>query len=238
MMTPTDPLIRLTDVRKAYGGLRPLRINALSINVGDRVTLRGLDAMAAEMCVLLITGAALPETGAVTIAGRDTAAITTDTDWLSSLDLFGMVTRRAVLLDTLTVEANLALPLTLSIDPVPEEVRRVVAALADEVGLGRERLSAAVQSLSAVDRARVHLARALASSPQVLLIEHITASLSPEDAADLGRTVVSLADDRKVAWVALTEDAHFAGALGGTGLRLDPASGDVHPAGSQEWTTW
>jgi len=222
-------LIDIVGVRKQYGALRPLRLNALQVAPGQRVTLRGLDASAAEMLNLLITGAALPDEGVVTIAGRDTRDIETDTDWLVSLDLFGLVTARAVLLDTMTLEANLALPFTLSIDPVPEEIRRTVADLADEVGLGRERLSASVHSLSAADRVRVHLARALAASPQVLLCEHISAPLTPTEATRLGHSLAAIADERQLAWIAISEDPMFIAALGSTVLTLDAASGDLAP---------
>ena len=230
-------LIDVTGVRKHYGGLRPLRINALQLQPSERITLRGLDAQAAEMLSLLITGASVPDEGTIVVAGRDTRDIATDTEWLVSLDLFGLVTSRAVLLDTLTLEANLALPFTLSIDPIPEEVRRAVAALADEVGLGRERLSASVQSLSAADRVRVHLARALAASPQVLILEHVTAALEPGEAASLGQTLVNIADDRSLAWIAISEDDAFVKALGSPALALEPGSGDVKPF-TQGWTSW
>lgn len=230
-------LIDITGVRKHYGGLRPLRINALQLQPSERMTMRGLDAQAAEMLSLLVTGAAVPDEGSIVVAGRDTRDIATDTEWLVSLDLFGLVTSRAVLLDTLTLEANLALPFTLSIDPIPEEVRRAVAALADEVGLGRERLSASVQSLSPVDRVRVHLARALAVSPQVLILEHITAALEPADATSLAQSLVTIADDRNLAWMAISEDDAFVAALGSPVLALEPGSGDVKPF-TQGWTSW
>lgn len=230
-------LIDITGVRKQYGGLRPLRINALQLQPSERITMRGLDAQAAEMLSLLVTGAAVPDEGSIVVAGRDTRDIATDTEWLVSLDLFGLVTSRAVLLDTLTLEANLALPFTLSIDPIPEEVRRAVAALADEVGLGRERLSASVQSLSPVDRVRVHLARALAVSPQVLILEHITAALEPADATSLAQSLVTIADDRNLAWMAISEDDAFVTALGSPVLSLEPGSGDVKPF-TQRYTSW
>lgn len=230
-------LIEITGVRKHYGGLRPLRINALQMQPAERITMRGLDAQAAEMLSLLITGASVPDEGAIVVAGRDTKDIATDTEWLVSLDLFGLVTNRAVLLDTLTLEANLALPYTLSIDPIPEDVRRAVAALADEVGLGRERLAASVQSLSAADRIRVHLARALAASPQVLILEHVTAALEPREAASLGHTLVTIADDRSLAWIAISEDDAFVKALGSPVLALEPGSGDVTPF-TERWTSW
>ena len=62
------------------------------------------------MFVHLVTGASVPDEGAVKVAGRDTRDIATDTEWLTSLDRFGIVTHRAVLLDGMSVAANLALP--------------------------------------------------------------------------------------------------------------------------------
>jgi predicted ABC-type transport system involved in lysophospholipase L1 biosynthesis ATPase subunit len=232
-----EVLLRLSDVRKQYGGLRPLRLNALSVSEGERLALRGLDAGAAEAFVLLATGASVPDEGTVAIAGRDTREIATDTEWLLSLDVFGMVTQRAVLLDQLPLDANLALPLTLSIDPMPEEVRRAVALLADETGLGRERLATGVHALSAADRMRVHLARALAMSPRLLILEHATASLAPEAAADFGRTVRAVLDDRRIGALAISEDDAFLAAFGAPHHRLDPSTGNWSDD-VPRWSTW
>ncbi len=237
MAQPADvvPLVEISGLRKQYGGLRPLRINALSVAPGERVTLRGLDAQAAEMLVLLVTGASLPDEGTVRIAGCDTREIRTDTEWLTSLDVFGMVTARAVLLDSLTLESNLALPLTLSIDPVSSEVRATVAALAEEVELDASTLSAHVNTLSEGTRVRVHLARALATSPRMLLLEHPTATLTPPDAAAFGRLVATIGERRNIAWLALTEDEAFAGAAGGRLGQLVAASGDIRVPASRRW---
>ena len=231
------PLLDIAGLRKHFGGLRPLRVNALRVARGERVTLRGLDAQAAEMLVLLVTGASVPDEGTVRIAGRDTRAIATDTEWLVSLDVFGMVTGRAVLLDSLPLEANLALPLTLSIDPVAPEVRAAVEALAEEAGLAAEALTQPVGALTEADRVRVHLARALALNPQVLLLEHPTARLTPAESTAFGRHLAKIGERRALAWLALTEDDAFAAAVGGTRCRLAPGSGDVTPE-RKAWRLW
>jgi ABC-type transporter Mla maintaining outer membrane lipid asymmetry ATPase subunit MlaF len=229
------PLIEIADLRKQYGGLRPLRLNALTVAPGERVTLRGLDAAAAEMLMLLVTGASLPDEGVVRICGRNTREIETDTQWLTSLDVFGMVTARAVLLDSLALDANLAVPLTLSIDPMPPDVRAAVEALAVEVGLDVAVLSARVGELSAASRVRVHLARALALRPQVLLLEHPTAALTPEEASAFGRQLSAVADPRKIGWLALTADESFASAAGGRQGQLVAASGQVREWRARRW---
>ena len=49
--------------------------------------------------------------------GRPTSAINDSADWLATVDRFGIVSERAVLLDQLTVIQNLAMPFTLDIEP-------------------------------------------------------------------------------------------------------------------------
>ncbi len=222
------PAIEMIGIARTYAGPAPLRVRELTISSGDRYVISGLDRGAAEMFVLLVIGAAVPDEGVVRVDGRDTREITTDTAWLSSLDRFGIVTERAVLLDQLPIEANLALPLTLSIDPLAEDVRARVAGLADDAQLMRSRLAAPASTLSAAERLRVHLARALAADPAVLLLEHPTAGLTAAaDGAAFGRTLRDVAERRGLAWVALSDDPDFARASGGARLHLNLATGQL-----------
>jgi ABC-type ATPase involved in cell division len=227
-MTSAPPLIRFRDVVKEYGGAAPLRVRALTVTSRDRVVVAGLDAAAAETMVHLISGAALPDEGHVVIGGEDTREITTDTDWLLSLDRFGVVTRRAILLETMSVAANLALPLTTSVDPMSDDTRRAVEALADDVGLPRARLDLPCSSLNALDRLRLHFARALALGPALMLLEHPTGDLTDDrDRVEIARTLERISDARGVGWFALSDDDVFAASSGGTRWRLDRATGTL-----------
>jgi hypothetical protein len=67
----------------------------------------GLDQVAAEVFTNLVTGAILPETGDIRVFGRPTSAIADSDDWLATVDRFGIVSERAVLLDQLSVLQNL-----------------------------------------------------------------------------------------------------------------------------------
>jgi len=176
----------------------------------------------------------LPESGEVRVAGRSTRDIPSDTDWLASLDRFGLVTARAVLLDQLTARANLALPLTLSIDPIPAPVRTEVDLLGEDVGLGADRLDARASDLTPGERVRLHLARALALRPRILLLEHPTVDVTEAAEAEaLGAMVGRLAAARGFGWVALTDDQRFARSSRARLLRLDAATGRLSPlAGS------
>jgi ABC-type lipoprotein export system ATPase subunit len=225
------PIIRLTAIVKSYPALRPLRISAFSMTPTDRIVLSGLDEGAAEMFVYLVTGAALPDEGAVEVDGRNTREIATDTEWLSSLDRFGIVTRRAILLDTMSVAANLALPLTLSIDPMSAETLARAATDASDVGLDPARLHGPVNALSAGERLTVHLARAAAGGPRIVMLEHPTAALDQAaESTRFGETLRAFSGLRGFGWIAISEDPAFAEASGGTRLRLDAASGEIKKA--------
>lgn len=223
-MTAT-PVISIDALVKEYGGPGPLRISRLNVAAGDRLALGGLDAGAAEVLMHLVTGAVLPDAGDVRIDGRLTRDIETDTAWLASLDRFGMVTDRSVLFEELPAAASLALPMTLSIDPMSPDVRREVEALADLVGLGRERIDRPARALSRGDRWRVHLARGIAHAPRLLLLERPAAGV---EAADERRALAAAlrraGEARGFGWLAVTDDPDFAEASGSRRLTL---RGDV-----------
>jgi ABC-type ATPase involved in cell division len=233
-MTSADILFRFHSVSKAYGAPDALAVKDFTFSQGDRIVLRGLDPTAAEMFMHVLTGAALPEQGDVTVYGRNTRDIATDTEWLQSLDRFGLVSNRAVLLDQSTVAQNLALPITLAIDDMTAEVRSQVTALGREVGLRTERLDAPVGQLSPDERMRVHLARALAIGPDVLLLEHptlTTRAAVPGASAAFGETLKSVSEPRRLSWLAISDDPDFVRASGGTEIELDPVIGSVRRAG-------
>ena len=221
-----DPLIAIDGLEKASAGLPTLHVRHFVVRQGDRFTIHGVDAGAAEALVHLMTGAALPDQGEVRMAGRRTSDVGTDMEWLTSLDRFGIVTERAVLLDGLSRAANLALPMTLDVDPIPGDVRRRVGELARLVGLDEATLVAPAVHLAPLERMRMHLARALAVDPQALLLEHPTVALDPAGSRAFGEALRRAADARHLAWVVFADDAAFAEAAGGRRGRLDLATGE------------
>jgi ABC-type transporter Mla maintaining outer membrane lipid asymmetry ATPase subunit MlaF len=223
----TPALIELSDLSKAYGALRPLRIARLSVAAGEPVAILGLDQAAAEMFLNLLTGAALPDRGEVHVFGRPTHAIADATEWLAFVDRFGIVSDRAVLLDGLSVTQNLAIPFTLEIEPPPDDVRVRVEALANEAGIAPVMLPRLVREVDATIRARVRVARALALDPAVLLVEHVSAGVPRGDVAALGASIRRVAERRGAAVIAATADLEFARAVARRVLTLDPATGTL-----------
>jgi ABC-type transporter Mla maintaining outer membrane lipid asymmetry ATPase subunit MlaF len=219
--TPTVPVLELSDVSKDYRGLRPLRIAGLTVQAGEHIAIIGLDQTTAEVFVNLVTGATLPDRGEVRLFGRPTSAITDSADWLAVVDRFGIVSPRAVLLDSLTVVQNLAMPFTLDIEPPAEDIRRRAVALAERVGLDAASLDRPVAELGPAGVVRIRLGRALALDPGVVILEHPTAEISPDASLALAAQCRTLS----AATIALTADTEFAEAVAERCLTLDPATG-------------
>lgn len=232
----SSPAIEITGVTKSYAALRPLRIAALTVSSGERVALSGIDAGGAELLVNLVTGASLPDEGEVRVFGRRTADIPDGDEWLASLDRFGIVSERGVLLEGSTVVQNVALPFTLEIDPVPDDARQKVLALGIECDIPYDWLERKVADVPPAIRARVHLARALALGPQLLLLEHPTAAIPELERAGFGEVVARVCEIRGLTALAITFDSGFAAAAAHRALKLQPASGRLAPVRRGWWS--
>jgi ABC-type methionine transport system ATPase subunit len=234
-MPTGDVVVRLRNVVKDYKGLRPLRIETLDVHAGQLVALVGLDQAMAEVLVDLITAAIVPDSGEVIVFGQRTDAIADRNAWLETLDRFGLLTERAVLLDQLTVAQNLALPFSLALDDLTDPVRERVTDLAAEIGLEAS-LAQQTGSLEAPQRLRVRLGRALALGPRVLLAEHPNATLDGGEQRAFAADLTRIAKGRGAASVVLTANQDFARAAADDVLVLQPATGVLKP--SSGWRRW
>jgi ABC-type transporter Mla maintaining outer membrane lipid asymmetry ATPase subunit MlaF len=218
-------VLEISHLVKDFRGLRPLRVDRFVLFADDQAAILDLDRPAAETLINVITGASLPDSGEVRVFGRRTADIADSADWLAVVDRFGIVTERAVLLDSLTAVQNLALPFSLAIEPLSEDLRAKAIALARETGLAESDWDRAAGSLDGLGRARLRLGRALALAPAVLLLEHATALVERGSVAMFAGDVRRAAAARRIATLAFGADAEFAHAVADRVLMLDPATG-------------
>jgi ABC-type lipoprotein export system ATPase subunit len=228
------PAIEIRGVVKDYRGLRPLRVRELVVAPGQLVTVSGLDTTAASVLVDLITGASLPDSGDVLVGGVSTASLSSQEAWLGFLDQFGIVNPRVVLLDQLSVAQNLAVPLTLSVDPLSPGIRARVESLAREVRLASDLLDAAVASIDAAGRLRVRLGRALALAPRIILVEHPTLDLSPYQVDGVAHDLAALVRP-DVSLLVLGGDPAVS-RVASRALTWDARTGAVQEA--RGWTRW
>jgi len=234
MPDPRDVVIDVRGVQKEYRGLRPLRLRHLEVREGESVALVGFDQATAEVFVNLITAATVPDAGEVRTFGQLTTAIADADTWLRSLDRFGIVSERAVILDAMTVRDNLTMPISMALHDVPDAVRSAIGALATEVGLSE--LEQPVASLGPLARLRLRLGRAVGPGPRVLLAEHPNASIPEGDVAAFAADYARIVAARRLTSIVLTADRSFATSVATRVLTLQPATGELRPLGG--WRRW
>jgi ABC-type lipoprotein export system ATPase subunit len=222
-----DVLLEITDLSKDYRTLRPLRVRSLTVRSGEVMSISGVDVLGAETFVHLVTGATLPDSGNVTLFGRNTRDITDSEGWLKSLDGVGMITARGILVEGFSVLQNIALSLTLDVDPLDAVVAPRAAELARDAGTEATLLDVPAGRVAPDVQMRVHVARAVALGPKLLVAEHPSASLPREAVPGFGADLGRLARLRELALVAITADDSLAKAIGGTRLELVAATGEL-----------
>jgi putative ABC transport system ATP-binding protein len=236
-MDGDEVVVALQGVVKDYRALRPLRVERFELRRGETLSLLGLDRAAAEVFVNLVTAATLPDSGDIESFGIPTREITDPDSWLRLLDRFGILSERVVLLDDLSVEQNLALPLSLQLGDLPASTRESVARLAAECGIPAGLFESRAAAVPPAIRARIRLAKSLALDPDVLLAEHPNALLPPEDNEEFARLLSDIAASRHLSMLVLTADAAFGAVVTGTRVAtISPATGRI--AVGSRWRTW
>jgi ABC-type transporter Mla maintaining outer membrane lipid asymmetry ATPase subunit MlaF len=235
-MPSPERLVQIRNVTKDYRSLRPLRVESLDVHEGQTLALCGFDRITAELLVDLITAAIVPDAGEITVFGQRTTAIADREAWLETLDRFGLLTERAVLVEQFTVEQNLAIPFSLSVENLSADLKTRVADLANEIGFAAADLARQSGGLPPIGRLRLRLGRALAMNPKVLLAEHPNATLAPDEARHFGADLKRIVRDRGIAALVLTADQDFARVAADEVLVLHPATGTLKS--SSVWRRW
>jgi predicted ABC-type transport system involved in lysophospholipase L1 biosynthesis ATPase subunit len=226
-----EPLLDVTGLSKDHRGLRPLRIASLVVRAGEVLSIGGVDAAAAETLVNVMTGATLPDAGDVTLFGQNTKAIKDIQAWLKTLDGIGMVSPRGVLIDPFSVLQNIAMSLTLEVDPIDPRFLPQARELAHEVGIEASAFELPAGEAGPGVKMRVHVARAVALGARLLVAEHPSAELPREAVVPFGVDLARVARGRGIALVAITADDVLAKAIAGQRLELVPATGELKPPG-------
>jgi putative ABC transport system ATP-binding protein len=158
----------------------------LTLPAGGYASLVGRSGSGKTTLLAVIGGLEPAQSGTVRVAGRDLALLSGDELADHRCRSVGFVFQHFGLLESLTAEENVELPLAWADVPRPERRRRV-AELLDGVGLTGRR-GHRPRELSGGERQRVAIARALVNRPRVVLADEPTGNLDATSA----EAVVSL----------------------------------------------
>ncbi len=195
-------------VSKVHGS-GPVKTHALSgvdltISPGEFVALMGPSGSGKSTLLHLLGGRARPTSGSVCIDGVDLASLNDDARTLLRRRRIGLVFQSYNLVESLTAEENVALPLALEGVGHAETARRARRVIA-EVGL-TARLRHRPGELSGGEQQRLAVARALVIEPTLLLADEPTGNLDSVAAATVLSLLQGLASQRRRTIVLVTHD--------------------------------
>lgn len=206
MICPFGQMIELTKVSKVFrtkhGEVRALDDVSLVIDAGEFVALRGHSGCGKSTLLSLVGGLALPSSGTIQVDGHCVSQMNSSERAEFRTNTIGFVFQMFHLLPYLNVFENV---LAASATPGAGQTRSTAEELLSKFGLS-DRLLHRPGQLSAGERQRVAMARALLNQPKLLLADEPTGNLDPKNASallgllshfrDEGGTILLVTHDR------------------------------------------
>mgnify|MGYP000639837990 CR=1 FL=1 len=188
----------------AVEGREILRGVDLAVRPGELLSVVGISGGGKTSLLKCMAGLLRPTAGEIRIDGTDLASLS-EAALTEQRRRMGMVFQYAALFDSLTVFDNVAFGLRYHRLAPPARIRQIVAERLAEVGMsGTESLYPA--QLSGGMRKRVGLARALATSPEVLFYDEPTSGLDPVLAGVIDDLIVQTRDRLGVTSIVVSHD--------------------------------
>jgi len=195
-------------LRKSFGEQQVLNGIDLAVNKGEILAILGKSGTGKSVFLRLLIGLEQADAGSISIRGVDTTHLPMER--LNEMRMkVGFLFQEGALYDSLTIAENVAFPLRRHTKLNDSERADKVRALLLSVGLDKD-LEKMPSDISGGMRKRVGLARALALDPEILLFDEPTAGLDPITAAEIGKLIQKLRQERNVTSIVVTHDMHAA----------------------------
>lgn len=184
-----DAGLSVVAIGKSYDQRVVLRDISLSVNRGEVIGLLGPNGAGKTTCFYSIMGLAAPDTGRILLDGVD---ITRLPMYRRAALGLGYLPQETSIFRGMTVAENISAVLEVSEPDAATRARRLEELLG-EFNITRLR-DVNAMSLSGGERRRCEIARALAASPSIMLLDEPFAGIDPISIADIRTLVVHLRD--------------------------------------------
>ena len=175
---PPGAMLSVHGLRKAFGGLIAVRDLSFDIPAGGITGLIGPNGSGKTTVLNLITGELPPDAGSIVFQGDEIIGVRSFEICRARIARTFQLVR---ILPGMTTRENVMLGRMFGSDPTgPAAALSDADALLDRVGLA-DRAQLIGSQLTYIDQKRVELARALATRPQLLLLDEWLAGLNPTE---------------------------------------------------------
>jgi len=179
--------LSVVSIAKSYDKRIVLSDVSLSVGRGEVVGLLGPNGAGKTTCFYSIMGLVKPDSGRIMLDGADITGLPMYRRAILGL---GYLPQETSIFRGLTVEQNIIAVLELA-EPDKAERAERLEFLLDEFGLTRLRKAPAM-ALSGGERRRCEIARALAATPSIMLLDEPFAGIDPISIADIRDLVKDL----------------------------------------------
>ena len=212
-----EPMIEFQHIRKSYGTQVVLNDFQLSIEKGAFVTMIGSSGCGKTTALKLINGLLIPDEGTIRIEGTDIQ--TMDQNVLRRN--IGYAIQGSVLFPHMSVEQNIAYVPSLLNRRDRQRTRDAVDQWMKIVHLPQELKDRYPWELSGGQQQRVGIARALAASPDILLMDEPFGAVDSITRTQLQKEIKAIHEDSGITIVFVTHDINEALYLGTRVLVMD-----------------
>ena len=184
--------IEARNLIKIYGDRSVVNDVSFDVNKGEVVCLLGPNGAGKTTTFYMVVGLVKPNKGQILLDGQDISS------WPMNIRAkagIGYLPQEASIFRKLTVEDNIKLVLQMNDKLTENEKKRKLEELLDEFGVTRLRNYSAV-SLSGGERRRVELARALAASPDFILLDEPFTGIDPIAIGEIKDNIRKLSEDK------------------------------------------
>ena len=207
-----ETIIQFDHVHKAFDGHPVLQDFSLSIEEGTFLTVIGRSGCGKTTALRLVNRLIAADAGKVFVKGKDVA----ETDPVTLRRRIGYTIQNVGLFPHMTVEKNIAYVPTISKSPLwkGEERHRRASELLQSVGLEPDLAGRYPRELSGGQRQRVGIARALASQPDILMMDEPFGAVDEITRRQLQDEILRIHQEQGITILFVTHDMEEALKLG------------------------
>ncbi len=203
-------LLEAKEVTKTYAKAQRPSLNKVSFSVSESefIAIMGASGSGKTTLLNVLSTIDTPTSGSITIDGVNIKTLTDTGATDFRRDKLGFIFQEYLLLDSLTIFENIAVPLTLQ-KLSPKKIESMVQTLADSFGIGQQ-LKKYPNELSGGQRQRASALRAIVKRPSILFADEPTGALDSSSATDLLNTLKASNEELHTTILMVTHDAYAA----------------------------